>query len=144
MRLPTRLTVLSTYKLVGFDILLLDFYVIVLVGEISRKKCKHSLPVHCVPRPSCADWNYTANEPTYNADATRFGSYHEICVLSSWHLMIEDTRVRCTDISLEAAVKHANLTPVRVQCLNISIADTRAQFCLLERRTDRSHRRLRS
>ncbi len=41
-------------------------------------------------------------------------AYHEVGILSTWHLVIEDTRVGSPDVGLKAAVQHTNLTPVQV------------------------------
>ena len=53
--------------------------------------------------------------------------------------MVEYTRVRSTDISLKAAIEHANLAPVKVQSLDVSISDTSAKTSLLKSRSDGTH-----
>lgn len=42
-------------------------------------------------------------------------THHEVGILSSRHLVVEDTGIGCTNVGLETAVEHADLTPVQVQ-----------------------------
>lgn len=70
-------------------------------------------------------------------------TYHEVSVLSSGHFVVKDTRVGSADVGLEAAVEHADLTPVKVEGLDVLVADTGSKFGLLKRHTDGSHGRLR-
>ena len=58
--------------------------------------------------------------------------------------MIEDTRVCGANVGLEAGVEHTDLTPVKVECLDIGIANASPETGLLQRSADRTHGRLRS
>ena len=53
--------------------------------------------------------------------------------------MIEDTRVCGANVGLEAGVEHTDLTPVKVESLNILISDTSAETGLLKSRANGSH-----
>ena len=53
--------------------------------------------------------------------------------------MVEDGRVGSADVGLEAAVEHADLAPVQVQRLDISITDTSSKTSLLKSRGDGAH-----
>ena len=57
--------------------------------------------------------------------------------------MVEDGGIGGTDVGLEAAVEHADLAPVQVQCLDIGIADASAKAGLLKSRGNGTHGRLR-
>lgn len=58
--------------------------------------------------------------------------------------MIEDTGIGGPDIGFEAAIEHANLTPVEVEGLDILIANTCSQGSLFQSHAHGSHRWLRS
>lgn len=66
-------------------------------------------------------------------------TYHQVRVLSTRHLVVEDTRVGRADIRLETSVQHANLRPVHVQSLDVLIADTGPKARLLESTADSTH-----
>lgn len=57
--------------------------------------------------------------------------------------MVEDTRVGCTNIGLEALVKLSNLGPVLVERLNVLVRDTSTQTGLLKSTADGTHGGLR-
>lgn len=57
--------------------------------------------------------------------------------------MVEDTRVRGPNVGLEAAVQDANLAPVQVKSLDISVLDASAELGLLESGANGTHRGLR-
>ena len=56
--------------------------------------------------------------------------------------MIEDTGVGRAYVRLEAAVERADLSPVRVERLNVVVANPGAQVALLKRAADGTHGRL--
>jgi 3-oxoacyl-[acyl-carrier-protein] synthase III len=56
--------------------------------------------------------------------------------------MVEDTGVRRPDIGFEAAVQHANLTPIKVKGLDILVTDTCSHGSLLESHANCTHGRL--
>ena len=58
-------------------------------------------------------------------------TYHQIRVLASRHLMGEHARVRRPYVGFEAAIKHANLRPVKVKSLYVSVANSSAKTGLL-------------
>ena len=58
--------------------------------------------------------------------------------------MLEHTRIRGTDIGLEAGVQLPNLGPIQVEGLDISVSDTGAKSGLLQGHANCTHRRLRS
>ena len=70
-------------------------------------------------------------------------AHHKIGVLSSRHLVVKYAGIRGADVGLKAAVEHADLAPIQIQCLDISISNARAQSGLLKGHTNSTHRRLR-
>lgn len=70
---------------------------------------------------------------------SRSRTNHQISVLSTWHLVIEDTGVRCSDICFKAAVKDSDLGPVQIEGLNVSISDAGSELRLLQRHADSAH-----
>ena len=68
---------------------------------------------------------------------------HEVRVLSSRHLVIEDSRVGGPDVGLEAAVEGANGRPVEVESLDVLVTDSGTELGLLESGADGSHGGLR-
>lgn len=70
-----------------------------------------------------------------DSDAT----YHQVSVLSSRHLVVEDTGIGRADVGLETAVEKADLGPVEVQCLDISVAYARSQRGLFKSTADGTH-----
>lgn len=63
----------------------------------------------------------------------------EVGVLSSGHLMVEDTRVGRSDVGLEALVELSDLGPVLVETLNVLVRDSGTEVGLLERGADGTH-----
>ena len=57
--------------------------------------------------------------------------------------MVEDRRVRSTNVGLEAAVEETNLAPVAVKSLDIVVADASSEVSLLESHANGAHGRLR-
>lgn len=57
--------------------------------------------------------------------------------------MLEDGRVGCADVGLEAAVHHPDLSPVQVESLDVVVADTSAEVVLLQSSADSTHSWLR-
>lgn len=57
--------------------------------------------------------------------------------------MFEDGRVGCADVSFEAAVHHADLSPVQVESLDVFVTDTGTEVVLLQSSADGTHSRLR-
>jgi hypothetical protein len=53
-------------------------------------------------------------------------AHHKISVLSSRHLVVKYTGIGGADVGFKAAVEHADLAPVQIQCLDISISNARA------------------
>lgn len=67
----------------------------------------------------------------------------QVGVLTTRHLVVEDTRVGSTNVGLEALVKLSNLGPVLVERLNVLIRDTSTQTGLLKSTADGTHGGLR-
>lgn len=57
----------------------------------------------------------------------------------SRHFVIEDTRVRSTDVRLETAVQDSDLTPVHIERLDVLMGDTGTETGLLQRRAHGTH-----
>lgn len=56
--------------------------------------------------------------------------------------MVEDGRVRGTNVGFKAAVEETNLTPVAVKSLDIVVADASSEVSLFESHADGTHGRL--
>lgn len=119
---------------------------------------------HWPERPSCCDWNLRGRAVHQQAFSPlkRRNHEHQVGVLSSGHLVVEDTRVGAVggrvsrktarlkrkdsplDVGVKAAVERANGRPVEVEGLDVLVRDTSSEVGLLESRADGTHRRLRS
>jgi hypothetical protein len=98
---------MHTYKLICLDVLPLNFRP--LSTEAELRSLELGEKIHQKSRLANKGWF----------------SYHEICILSARHFMIEHTGIRRTNGRLEARIHLAHLSPVQVKGLNIFILDAR-------------------